>query len=179
MRLPVWIVKLWRVLPPLMLLFTISSVQSSNSIVDKAKAGFIHNFTKYTHWSDIQVNRNLLICTLNKEPLSGYLEALNGRQVQSRVIRVRLSEKSDQWSDCDVLYITSSEVKNLEEVLNNVRQFPVLTISDAPGFVHAGGIIGLKLRASRIRFDINQGAADSAGLKLSSQLLKLADQVLP
>jgi hypothetical protein len=54
-----------------------------------------------------------------------------------------------------------------------------LTISDTPGFVQAGGIIELKLRAGRIRFDINQGAARQVGLKLSSQLLKLADEVLP
>ena len=114
-----------------------------------------------------------------RPPLSGYLEALNGRQVQSRVMRIRKSSKSKEWQECHVLYIAEFEIQRIDEVLNNVRKFPVLTISDAPGFVQAGGIIGLKLRANRIRFDINQGAAHSAGLKLSSQLLKLADEVLP
>ena len=55
----------------------------------------------------------------------------------------------------------------------------MLTISDVPDFAAQGGMIGLKLRADRVRFDINQGASRRAGLVLSSQLLKLADEVTP
>lgn len=64
-------------------------------------------------------------------------------------------------------------------MLRALGQTPVLTVSDAPGFVQAGGMIGLKLRGGRIGFDINHGAARATGLVLSSQLLKLADEVRP
>ena len=54
----------------------------------------------------------------------------------------------------------------------------VLTISDQAGFVQAGGMIGLRVEDNRVRFDVNLLAAQRAGLTMSSQMLKLAGQVL-
>ena len=73
----------------------------------------------------------------------------------------------------------ADDAARVDAVLRAVGQWPVLTVSDAPDFAAAGGIIGLRERTGRIRFDINQGAAKRAGLSLSSQLLRLADDVIP
>jgi hypothetical protein len=54
----------------------------------------------------------------------------------------------------------------------------VLTVADRPGFLEEGGVIELKLSGGRVRFDINLAAAREAGLRLSSQLLQLADRVV-
>jgi hypothetical protein len=54
----------------------------------------------------------------------------------------------------------------------------VLTLGDLPGFVDAGGMIGLRVEASRVRFDVNLSTAQAAGLVLNSQMLKLAGKVL-
>ncbi len=153
---------------------------SADSIAeDKAKAGFIFNFTKYTEWPAATLPAStLLVCSLSGQALSGKLGALQGQQVQGRSIQVRTPTRPNEWRECQVLFITADEVERADNVLRNTAQHPVLTISDAPDFVRAGGIIGLKLRGGRIRFDINHGAARQAGLKLSSQLLKLADEVV-
>jgi hypothetical protein len=42
----------------------------------------------------------------------------------------------------------------------------------------AGGIIRLKMVGDHVRFDINVAAADTARLKLSSSLLRVADSIL-
>jgi hypothetical protein len=144
-----------------------------------AKAGFILNFIKYSEWPATgSPNSNLLICSLGDQPLSGKLELLQGRQMNGREIRVRTTVRPGEWRECAVLFIAADEAQRIDTVLRATGQHPVLTISDAPGFVNAGGIIGLNVRDGRIRFDINQGAARQGGLKLSSQLLKLADEVL-
>jgi hypothetical protein len=49
-----------------------------------------------------------------------------------------------------------------------------LTISEIEGFTQSGGIINFYIEESKIRFEINVGAAEKAGLKISSKLLKLA-----
>ena len=51
---------------------------------------------------------------------------------------------------------------------------PVLTVGDGDGFARGGGMIGLFVEDGRMRFAINPNAAQRAGLRLSSQLLKLA-----
>jgi hypothetical protein len=175
----IWLAKLWLVVLLAATLLPGTGARAESSAEDSAKAGFILNFTKYTDWPAAQAGSELLICSLSERPLSGKLETLQGRQVQGRTIRVRAATRASEWRDCQVLFIAEDEEQRIDTVLRNVSQHAVLTISDAPGFVQAGGVIGLKLRAGRIRFDINQGATRQAGLRLSSQLLKLADDVLP
>ncbi len=176
---PIWRTRLW--LPALLAatLLPGAGARADNALEDSAKAGFIFNFTKYVEWPSAQTGSDLLICSLGDRPLSGKLDAVQGRQVQGRTIRVRAPTRFSEWRDCQVLFIADDEEQRIESVLRQVGQSAVLTISDAQGFAQAGGIIGLKLRAGRIRFDINHGAARQAGLKLGSPLLKLADEVLP
>ena len=55
---------------------------------------------------------------------------------------------------------------------------PVLTVSDLPGFAQQGGVIGLVRQGGRLRFEINRGVAQAAGLRLSVDLLSLAMSVV-
>jgi hypothetical protein len=156
-----------------------AAAQADSLTEDSFKAGFVFNFIKYVEWPKAKAGNGLLVCRLSTQTLSGKLESLQGRQVQGREIRVSTTTRPGDWRNCAVLFIAAAEAQHIDAVLRATAQHPVLTISDAPGFVQAGGIIGLKLRAGRIAFDINHGAARQAGLNLSSQLLKLADEVLP
>jgi hypothetical protein len=153
---------------------------ADNLAEDKAKVGFIFNFTKYTNWPDKVMDKNeLLVCSLSARPLSGRLSSLQGLQVQGQVVQLRLSARATEWQDCHVLFIAAEDAQHLDSVLKTIARLPVLSISDAPDFSEAGGIIGLNLRDGRIRFVINQGAARQAGIRLSSHLMKLAEKVLP
>lgn len=145
---------------------------------DSIKAGFVLNFAKYTEWPAAALGAGeLRVCALGAQPLSGKLSQLQGRQVQGREIRVRTSTRSDEWRDCHVLFVGTGEESRMDLLLRTVGQTAVLTIGDSNDFVETGGMIGLKQRAGRIRFDINLAAARRAGLNLSSQVLKLADEV--
>jgi hypothetical protein len=52
----------------------------------------------------------------------------------------------------------------------------VLTVGEVEGFTETGGMINFFREGTKIRFQINQGAATSAGLKISSKLLSLASR---
>lgn len=156
-----------------------SSTRADTLAEDNVKAGLILNFAKYAEWpSAVMAGDNLRICALGNQPLSGKLAQMQGRQVQGREIQVRTSARLDELRDCHVLYVPAGEQQRLDTMLRILSQAPVLTVSDIDGFAQAGGIIGLKLRAGRVRFDINLAVARGAGLTLSSQLLKLADEVV-
>jgi hypothetical protein len=53
----------------------------------------------------------------------------------------------------------------------------VLTVGEGDGFLREGGMIAFVLENRRVRFDINQSAAEGADLKLSSKLLSVARTV--
>jgi len=76
---------------------------------------------------------------------------------------------------CQVVYFSKSE----KEVSKTVSALGhgVLTVGEGEAFLSAGGIIGFVIQDRRVRFDINQTAAENAGLKLSSKLLSVARAV--
>jgi len=53
----------------------------------------------------------------------------------------------------------------------------MLTVGEGDDFPAAGGVIGLVIEDNKVRFDVNLEAAERAGLKISSKLLKLARNV--
>lgn len=150
------------------------------SVEPGVKAGFVFNFVKFSNWPDIQEDSTapLLICTLGAHPLDGQLDLLNGRQVRNRIIEIRPRTSAGDWRNCDVLYLSDIDVGRMEAVIRGVAGAPVLTIGDVPGFIQAGGMIGLRIEENRVRFDVNLPVAQRAGLKLNSQMLKLAGRVL-
>jgi hypothetical protein len=153
-------------------------VSAADVSEDSVKAGFILNFTKYTDWpANGTGNDPLLICSLCARALSGSLEVLQGRVAKNREIRVRASTRPSELHECKVLFIAADEESRVEWVLQRVAKLPMLTVSDVPNFVHAGGMIGLFHDNDRLRFDINLAAARQSNLVISSNLLRLARTV--
>lgn len=145
---------------------------------DGVKAGFILNFAKFTTWPQSPAERGeLRVCGLGARPLGGKLALLQTLKAQDLPVRVQLAPRAEEWRDCHVLFVPDDEAGRIPTVLRSLGRSPVLTVSDSPDFVQQGGMVGLKRRGGRIRFDVNLAAARETGVNLSSHLLKLADEV--
>jgi hypothetical protein len=159
-----------------LLLLPIMAAVADAPSEDSVKAAFVLNFAKYAEWPAVGMGGNeLRLCVIGQQTLSGKLTDLAGSKVQGRELRVRQVSRPEEWRECHLLFIPATEAHRLGALGSAT---PTLTIGDGADFAQAGGMIGLKQRASRIRFDINLAAARKAGVGLSSQLLKLADEVI-
>ena len=79
---------------------------------------------------------------------------------------------------CHLLFICPSEKKTVNEIIDLVKNQGVLTVADTQGFLDAGGIVNFVIEDNKVRFDINLTASEKAGLKIRSQLLRLAKKVV-
>jgi hypothetical protein len=142
-------------------------------------AAYLYNFAKFVQWPPPSSEQPVDICVLGVSPFGGELDrALDGKQVNGRPLSARLARNLDEASRCEIVFIASSERGRLDEVLAHFSGRPVLTVSDISTFAERGGMIGLRMDNKRVRFDVNMQAARGADLKLSSQLLKVAKQVI-
>jgi hypothetical protein len=78
--------------------------------------------------------------------------------------------------DCRVLFIASEDGRR-KEMLAGLETLSVLTVSGMPEFIRRGGMVQFLLDGNRVRFEVNLDATERVGLKLSSELLKLAVSV--
>jgi hypothetical protein len=147
-------------------------------VANKVKTAMLLNFTKYVEWPAASFPARatpLVLGVIGKDPLVAEIEGtLGGMTVERRVLVVRQFSEPVEARDCHMIFISASEKKRIPKFLEHFKNKPVLTVSDAEGFIEEGGIICLRKEANNIKFDINQKAAEKAGLKISSKLLQLA-----
>jgi hypothetical protein len=75
---------------------------------------------------------------------------------------------------CQILFISASESPRLAPIIKGLDGRGVLTVSEIPKFLEAGGMLNLVLSGNRVVFEANPRAAEHQGFRLSSKLLQLA-----
>ena len=145
------------------------------------KAAFVFNFAKFIEWPQEafpSATAPIVIAVLGNDSFRDILaRAVGEKVVQGRRVVVRGWKRGEVGPGCQILFVSSSEEKATAEILQNIKRPGVLTIGEAEEFVQQGGIINLTLSDEKLRFEISQKNAESAGLKISSKLLGLAKTV--
>ena len=143
----------------------------------EVKAAFLYNFAKFIEWpSNVSPGPNapMVIGILGKDPFGGEIDrAVAGKTVNGRRLLIKRFSTLESYEYCHILFVSASERSNLPRILAAVANSSVLTVSETERFAQIGGIINFTTIESRIRFEINQAAAERAGLKISSKLLSL------
>jgi hypothetical protein len=140
------------------------------------KAAFIYNFARFTTWpADAPAGDNFVICVLNDSAVAEALQrAVAGRSLTDRPIVVSAVATSAPKRACRVLYMAGLPVNRVAEVVSELREAPVLTISSIDGFASAGGMTQFFFEHGQLRFRIHLESAKRAGLQISSRLLIMA-----
>lgn len=147
----------------------------------EVKAAFIYNFARFIQWPEEAFDKkesNLELCVLGDDPFGPALDAMEGKTVKGRKLRVRRFRKAGKMEGCHFLFVGASEKDRLGRILKSLVSTHAVTVGDMEGFARAGGTIQFVMEANRVRFIINAAAADRAGLRISSKMLRLARSVI-
>ncbi|TMB86913.1 MAG: YfiR family protein [Chloroflexi bacterium] len=149
----------------------------------QVKAMFLFNFAQFVDWPAAAFADSatpLVIGVLGDDPFEGFLDqTIRREQVRGRGFQVQRYHNVGEIKTCHILFISRATGARLDEVLANLRNRPILTVSDDAGFAERGGMIRFVTDQHRIRLQINLGAAQAASLTVSSKLLRVADIVTP
>jgi hypothetical protein len=141
----------------------------------QVKAAYLANFARFVEWprGAIADDNPIPVCVVGQDPFGPALDAaLSGESVDRHPLVPRRIGGMREVDGCRILFVPSSEA--LMGSVVPAERLPILTVSDAPGFLKRGGMIEFVLDANRVRFKINLAAARTAGLNLSSELLRVA-----
>jgi hypothetical protein len=144
------------------------------------KAAYIYNFVKFVEWPRRKSPEpggtisTISVCIVGNDPFGPALAAIEGKTAEGKKIRLRREQSAQNMKGCEVLFISSSEEERLDRILEAVKGLSVLTIGETRGFAQKGVMINFYMESRNVRFEINPKAAERAGLKISSNLLKIA-----
>lgn len=145
------------------------------------KATFLYHFLQFVEWPDdafADDSPQIVVGILGEDPFGAALdEVLAGKTIRGKELVIRRYASPEEVAHCHLLFVSASEEDRLPDVLQSLRQHPVLTVGETARFTQHGGAIKLFEFKNKVRFEINLEVAQRARLKVSSKLLKLAKVV--
>jgi hypothetical protein len=147
----------------------------------QVKAVFLFHFTQFVEWPSAAFDAPtdpLVIAVLGADPFGSFLdEVVRDESVDGRPIVVRRYGRAEEVGPAHILFIATSQGDQLQQALELLRGRSILTVGEGEGFAVRGVMIRFRTQENRVRLRINVGALRSAGLSVSSKLLRSAEIV--
>ena len=156
------------------------------------KAVYLYNFLLFTEWPKAEDAKNedkdkhaetICIGVLGDDPFGNAFKEVEGKTVGGKGKKLVIKyygryKASKDITHCQMMFICSSEKKNVKHILRRLSKKPVLTIADMSGFVESGGMVNFVKAGKKIRWEINSTPVKRAGIKLSSQVLRNSTRIV-
>ena len=159
----------------------VRSASESTGREHQIKAAALYNIIAFTDWPDTAFSTPdapLVLAVLGQGPIASLLDQFVENETwRGRRIEIRKISSSTQATGCHVLYIARSAHGSWRTVAGQLARQPILTVSDEGNFAQQGGIVQLATDRNRLLLIVNLPAARTAGISISSKVLRLA-QVL-
>src|SRR5688572_7104956 len=108
----------------------------------KIKAVYIYNFTKYIEWPKEYREQVFVIGILGESSLVKELEGMSSsKKVFGQDIEVKQFADLSQVSKCHILYMPSDSKEQIGNVLNKIKGYSTLLVTDTPGLATKGSAI--------------------------------------
>jgi hypothetical protein len=157
----------------------LESVEPPRPTEYDVKAAFLYNFAKFVKWPEDDYGPTFVVAVLGEDPFGEILDkTFAGKTILDKKVEVRRISALESPARIRILFVGSSERLRLAQVLKALDGSSVLTVSEMEGFTERGGMIAFRLGGDVVRFDINLGEVERARLKMSSQLIRLARNVI-
>jgi hypothetical protein len=160
-----------------------AQAQTSISKEYQIKAVFLFNFAQFVSWPEkvfASPNEPFCIGVLGDDPFGSFLdETVKGEKVESHPLIIRRYQRVEDVKNCQILFISRSEMDQIEHIFAQLKDKSILTVGDAEGFIQKGGILRFASKENKIHLRINPKAAKRVNLSISSKVLRLAEIVEP
>lgn len=141
------------------------------------EAAYLYKFTPFIDWPPnafTSPSSPFRLCVLGDDPFGGVLDqAVGGHSVVDHPIEVRRIKTASAVAGCHLLYFAGPKTAATAEAFSKVKGSPVVTVTRETGGV-TGVVIQFVVRDGHVRFAIDEAAAATNGVRISSKLLGLA-----
>jgi hypothetical protein len=148
-------------------------LNASNPVDYRFHSVYVYNFIKYIEWPSISSEFRIHILGGDTQLREIFETMAAPRFVEGNKIMVKQFNSINELSKCDVLFIPQSDSHLANRAIEKVKEWSTLVITEKNGLSERGSCINFVLIDNKLNFEINKTAIDQAGLKVSSQLLKM------
>ena len=146
------------------------------------KAAFLPKFARYVTWPPHArpgPGRPLNLCIIGSDRFGPLLtRAAQGQSAGQSPITVHRLESAERAAFCHIAFINGVSPARTAATVKALQKWPILTVTDDRDGA-TRGMVHFILHQGRVRFHIDDQAAESSNLQLDSRLLAIALDVKP
>lgn len=163
-----------RILLTALTVFAITVTASANSQY-KLYAGFMYHFAKFTQWPADKQDGDFVIGIIGSSDMVEATTALaSSKRVGARNIVVKSFHTAAEAKGCHMVFISKAKESEIAKATELAKIHKFLVITESSSASSQGSTINFVENAGRIQFELSKSAADAQGLRISSELQKLA-----
>ncbi|MGQ0751272.1 MAG: YfiR family protein [Betaproteobacteria bacterium] len=148
---------------------------------EEVKAAFLYQIARYVEWPSgafPRADTPVTIAVLGAEPLAAELSrVVMGRTAHDRPIVVQRLKDFGSLTGMHMVFIGRDHRAHLPELAPRARERGVLVVTEWESALSTGGMVNFVIVGGRVRFEVALDTTLRSGIKLSSRLLSVAQQV--
>ena len=147
------------------------------------KAALFKVFSQYIQWPENSgINdhsKPFVIGVIGKNSFDSILEKAYSQmkyKIKNKYVEIRFIEKIDDKAleSCNILFLSKTVKKEIEEILTITSKKPILTIAETKGYTERGVLFNLYVCKNKFCFEINALALRESRLIVASRVLSAA-----
>ena len=163
------------------IVFCLAYFSSQARVISPAPADYtlqtlyIFKFTKYVEWP--AGNKVIKIGVVDNAAAEEYLTKM--AKVKSTVgaeISVINTKNDSELGSCQIIFVPSNNTHLAAKLIERFGSQPILIITEEADLTRKGACISFKEVSGKLRFQINEEATKSRGLKVSRSLTALSEK---
>ncbi len=145
---------------------------------DKVKAAYLLHFTSYVSWPKHDLT-GVNLCLMGDDPFGSYIDEMVDAKPLNRhgqKIVIQRLQVTDSFKQCHILYEHFDRRDHQSELVGSIQP-GILYVGDNKNYLASHGMIRFFVRSNRVRLQVNLQRVRTAGLNISSELLKISNVV--
>lgn len=139
-------------------------------------AAITHKFAEFTTWPEsVDKQAQLNLCVVGDNPVQQAFASINGAVVEGKTLKLINMSRLTNLETCQILFIDELKPSVLLQVVEQIKDLPVLTMGKGQAFLDGGGMVGFEKKDDKIQMHVDLRPVEKARLKISSLLLKVAN----
>lgn len=152
-----------------------SAFVSAQDVNYKLHAGLLYHFTKHIEWPASKQSGDFVIGVLGNATLTEAVEEMaKNRTVGNQKITVVQVKTSEDANKCHIIYVQKFQNSQFNAVYPKAKSGHVLLITESEDGGKRGASINFVTIDEKLKFELNKTSIEDAGLKVSSELIKLS-----
>jgi hypothetical protein len=147
----------------------------SQTVIAKAQAMFIFNFSRLIEWPAAYRSGNFIMGVIGTSSVADELEVYaSGKKVGAQNIQVIRYKTPQEIAVCHILFVPFAKTKQIGEIAAALQSKNTLIITEKNGALEDGAAINFLILADKIKFEIKPDNIIRYGLKYSAKLQEMA-----